>query len=263
MSKTHFRTYLTSMVIVLNSFEYLFMAENPQTGQLRQLDQNQKPCLDVTLNLYAGPEDKPVNLGTQQHVFLDKPQRPVPGNKGLPDMSQILPGSVVEQWLSTLGTVVDEKVPYFFDDSAESAKLGPSFYHRINLIQIDLPYQQPDKHCVWVMASVYEDREFTRQLKSSQINIRFCTDEYVERLWNQSVGQRPTAADLARFRADNNLFSLSEFVKQPGIVEGIGIVAGQFYTALKQYVDQYEKIDVPTIMTRFQRNVETMFPPSA
>lgn len=264
MAKTHFRTYITSMAIVLNSFEYLVLAQNPRTGQSRQMDKNQKPCLDVTLNLYTGPEDKPIDLGTQQHVFLDKPQRAMPGNKGVPAMDAILPSSVVEDWLTTLGEVIDEKVPYFVDDSSESAAMGPEFHHRISLIQIELPFNQPEKHCVSVMASVYEDEDFTRQLKSSQINIRFCTDECVERLYAEaSQGQQPTAADLAIFRADNNLFSLTEFVANDGIIDGIGTVASQFYSALKANVDQYASIDVQQIMARFQANVAAMFPVTA
>jgi hypothetical protein len=264
MAKTHFRTYLSSIAIVLNSFEFVQVATNRQTGEQRMLDRSQKPRLDVTLNLFAGPEEKPIDLGTQQHIFLDKPQRAAPGNKGLPAMDAILPGSVVESWLATLDSVVDEKVPYFVDDSEESAAIGAEFHHRINLIRIDLPFGRPEQHCVSVMASVYEDKEFTRQLKTSQVNIRFCTDEFVEAEFARlSQGQQPTAADLAIFRADNNLFSLTEFVAQPGIFDGIGIVAGQFYGALKSNVDQYSAIDVQKIMTRFQSHVATMFPVAA
>lgn len=264
MAKTHFRTYLSSIAIVLNSFEFVQVATNRQTGEQRLMERQQKPRLDVTLNLFAGPEDKPADLGTQQHIFLDKPQRAAPGNKGLPAMDAILPASVVESWLSTLAEVIDEKVPHFVDESKESEAIGPAFYHRINLIRIDLPAGQPDQHCVSVMASVYEDPEFTRQLKTSQVNLRFCTDEYAEKLYSQaSQGQQPTAADLAIFRADNNLFSLTEFVSQPGIIEGIGVVAAQFYGALKANVDQYSAIDVQTIMTRFQQAVQSMFPTAA
>lgn len=249
------------MVIVLNTFEYLQVATNRQTGEQRMFDKQQKPKLDVTLNLYAGPKDKPIDLGTQQHVFLDKPQRPFPGNSGLPAMDAILPAEVVAAWLSTLATVVDEKVPYFVDESPESEASGPAFYHRINLIQIDLPAGQPDKHCISVMASVYEDPEFTRQLKTSQVNLRFCSDEFVEAEFARlAQGKQPTAAEMAIFRADNNLFSLAEFVAQPGIISGIGTVATEFYTTLKASVEQYAAINVATIMEQFAENVAGLFP---
>lgn len=261
MAKTHFRTYIRSIVIVLNAFEYVQVNTNRQTGEQRILDKQQKPNLDVTLNLYAGPKDKPVDLGTQQHVFIDKPQRPFPGNSGLPAMDSILPAEVVSSWLSTLAAVIDEKVPYFVDESPESEAVGPAFYHRINFIRIDLPAGQPDKHCISVMASVYEDPEFLRQLKTSQVNLRFCTDEFVERLFAEvAQGQQPTAANLAAFRADNNLFSLAEFVGKQGIVSGISTVAAQFYATLKTSVEQYAAIDVPTVMAQFAENVAALFP---
>lgn len=261
MAKTHFRTYLRSIAIVLNAFEYVQVATNRQTGEQRMMERQQKPRLDVTLNLYAGPKDKPIDLGVQQHVFIDKPQRAFPGNSGLPAMDSILPAEVVAAWLATLATVVDEKVPYFVDESAESAAMGPAFYHRINLIQIDLPAGQPDKHCISVMASVYEDPEFTRQLKTSQVNLRFCSDEFVEAEFTKlAQGKQPTAAEMAIFRAENNLFSLAEFVAQPGIIPGIGLVATEFYTTLKTCVEQYAAIDVPTVMAQFAENVAAMFP---
>ena len=75
-----------------------------------------------------------------------------------------------------------------------------------------------------------------------------------------SQRQQSTAADLAIFRSDNNLFSLAEFMSQPGILEGFGVVATQFYSALKTNVDQYAAIDVATVMKKFTENVAEMFP---
>ncbi len=249
------------MNIVLNAFEYVQVATNRMTGEQRTQEKQQKPKLDVVLELFAGPEDKPVNLGTQQYVFIDKAQRPTPGNKGLPEMNQVLPESVVSDWLDVLAEVIDEKVPYFVDDSVESREIGGEFHHRINSISISLPADKPELHVIEAMASVYMDEAFTQQLTTSQVNIRFASDEYVERMYRQlSQGLEPTAAELARFRADNNIFSLAEFVSKPGVVAGVVTVGQQFYTTLKTNVNQYANIDVAKVMARFLETVQKLFP---
>lgn len=259
MSKTHFRTYLTRFVVNLFAFEYIGATED-QRGNRRPALGKQTPMLQADLTLFIGDEDKPRDVGSQQYIFTSKGTTPTDSHAGLPAMSQVLPTEVLDTWLTELDKVIDVKLPFYADESEEAQAGGPQGFIRVNRLEVSLPAQKPEQHCIAVICGLYEDEKYQRQIVNASIVVNFVTPEYAERVFKENTQREPSAAEIATFMASNDMFDLNGFIANPSIQAGVGTMVARLYSTLQSQVYQYAGIDVPTIMKRFAANLDTMYP---
>lgn len=263
MANTFFRTYLTAFAININAFEFVGIQEDRRTGQSFNAIGKQTPSFNADLTLFIGPENAPRDAGMQSYSFTAKPTQPTKSHSGLPVMGEVIPSNVIDAWLARLDQVIDEQLPFYSDDSPESKAAGPSGSIRVNRIEVRMPYNKPDQHCVTVFCGLYEDPDFQTQIVKSSIVLMFVTPEFAERVFKDNIQREPTAAELAEFMTANDMFDLAGFIGTPEIQVGVGSMVTQLYTTLKTRVFQYSQIDVPTIMQRFGRHLQEMYPAKA
>lgn len=258
MSKTHFRTYLTRFIVNLHSFEFIGTTED-QRGNRRPALGKQSPMLQADMTLFIGDEDAPRDVGSQQYVFTSKVTTPTESHKGLPLMSAVLPNEVLSTWLAELDKVIDVKLPFYSDESAEAQAAGPEGFIRVNRLEVNLPSQKPEQHSITVICGLYEDEKFQRQVVNSSIVVNFVTPEYAERVFRENTQREPSAAELATFMMANDMFDLGGFISTPSIQAGVGTMVARLYSTLQSQVYQYAAIDVPTIVMRFAANLDAMY----
>lgn len=259
MSKTHFRTYLSRFFVNLNAFEYIGATED-QRGNRRPALGRQSPSLQAELTLFIGDEENPREAGDQPYVFTAKNTTATESHRGLPPMSEVLPAEVLDAWLSQLGMIIDEKLPFYSDESDEAQTGGPEGFIRVNRIEVNLPWNRPDQHSIAVISGLYEDKDFNRQVISSSIVVTFVTPEFAERVFRESHQREPSSAELATFMAANDMFDLGGFIGIPAVQQGVATMVNRMYTTLKTRVYQYAGINVETIMTRFAETIGDMYP---
>lgn len=262
MSKTHFRTYLTRFIINLNSFEFIGATED-QRGNRRPALGKQSPMLQSDLTLFIGDEAKPRDVGTQQYIFTAKNTTPTESHRGLPPMGEVLPTEVLDTWLSELDQVIDVKLPFYSDESDEAKSGGPEGFIRVNRIEVNLPWQKPEQHCVTVICGLYEDAKYQRQIVNANIVVNFVTPEYAERVFREGTQSEPSAAELATFMVANDMFDLGGFISTAAIQSGVGTMVARLYSTLQSQVYQYASIELPTIMGRFADHLQAMYPTKA
>ena len=259
MSKTHFRTYLSRFNVNLNSFEFIGTTED-QRGNRRPALGKQSPSLQAALTLFIGDEAHPRDVGSQDYVFTSKTTTQTDSHKGLPPMSEVLPAEVLEAWLGELGEIIDQKLPFYSDESDEARTGGPVGFIRVNRIEVNLPWGKPDQHSITVILGLYEDKEFARQVVNSSIVVTFVTPEFAERVFKEATQREPSSAELATFMSSNDMFDLGGFIGTPSVQSGVAIMVSQLYTTLKDRVYQYAGINVETIMGRFAETISDMYP---
>lgn len=250
MPKTVAKPYISGFGLNLNSFTLKQVGFNQRTNALVTVFGPQKPQMMVEQTLYLGQR----NVGTQQYIFGEKATPSGASHNGLPPFSDILPvtSQAVTDWLAAIDSVLDAALPEYRDDSVESAATGPAIYLRINRIEAKMPWDKPEEQHIGVVISGYEDAAFTRQIEDIMIPVNFATDEFVKRMGPQLGAQgEMTDSQVAQVREQFLIFSLKDFLAQPGVQDGIVALGQSFFTTLKAHVYNFSEIDVPTIMSAF------------
>ncbi len=259
MSKTHFRTYLSRFNVNLNSFEFIGTTEDKRGNQRPALGK-QSPVLQAGLTLFIGDEANPRDVGSQDYLFTSKNTTPTDSHKGLPPMSELLPTEVLDAWLGELAAIIDEKLPFYSDESDDAKTGGPEGFIRVNRIEVNLPWNRPDQHSITVISGLYEDKDFNRQVVNSSIVVTFVTPEFAERVFREAMQREPSSAELATFMANNDMFDLGGFIGTPAVQNGVAVMVSRMYSTLKTRVYQYAGINVETIMERFAETIGGMYP---
>lgn len=243
--ETVLEPWLSAFAINLREFKARQSGQNRQ-GIPMSVVGAQKPSMVAKIDFFmtgasensesflAGSNEYRIADGEGASSGFDRPPRPV--------AEMITPAAV-----TAVATAVEAAVSRFVvaPNSTQKAR-GPVAFMQLNRLSLWLPFGRPDGQYVIGTFGAYADDEFTRQMVDAGMDVLFCTDEYIRA---QFQGQ--FEGDLAALRAAKGIFTLSDFFGDTGVQAAIAGVASSLFTELKAKCDQWEDVNVSTIMAGF------------
>jgi hypothetical protein len=197
--------------------------------------------IDLFLTGTTGDNPELISVGSQEYNITGEGSTGFNRTPKLP--SEFITDPVVEAVSSAVTAVVSEFVP---QPTTQQKAKGPLAFLQLNRLHIFLPYNKPEGQYVLGNFGAYSDEAMTKQMVDAGFDVLFCTDQYL----STQFGTQDSEA-IAALRSDRGIFQLSQFFGGDGVMDAISLVAGTFFAELKAKCDQWEDIDVQTIMQNF------------
>jgi len=236
--------YLSQVVVNFSKFKARTHGYNNLTNQQVPIVGEQPQMLFINTTLWLGD----IELGSQPWTFAATKTAPSEsdGHKGLPPMAEVLTPEIQALVLGKMDEYVDSKIPQYNDTSDNAQKGGIALYPKIVRLEINLPYKKTKEHFVRIVIALFKDKDYKYQLLDTDFALTFASDDFI----TQAAGTVDAEAQAA-FKLKNNMYPLADFFASDEIKQAVGGVGQGFFTAGKQYINQYSDIDVPTIMQKF------------
>lgn len=241
MATTFPEVRITNLTCTL--YEYIQQGQqtNPQTQISEPVYGKQMPSLASKLALYLAGTD--LLLGHQSYNFGDTPIPANDDHKGLPPFTEIITPEVVAAVVAAIEGAIDAAIPSF--NLAEDQKTtGPRQWFRVNRIVINLPYKDPANQFIQANIGVYRDKDFKRQDIEAGFAVGFVHDEFLVQRFGQGV-------DIPATRKLQNMFPLTDFLVDPTVGDAFKATATNYFTVLKNCVNNWSDVSVETILSKF------------
>lgn len=243
MSQLLTKPWINKIGLNLNSFTMRFSRQIQ--GQPVIQEGPQTPGLFANIGLYYDKR----NAGSRSYIF-GKDETPAEEGRSdvLPSYTELLDSAEIASVTNLIEQTVKNKV------SAQNS--GISIYTRLNRIETNFPYNQPDNYYIAAVLGVYEDAAYKYQINDADLMLLYVNDGYVMRYLNPEDRNNPSATNA--LRVENDWLSLSEFLQTPEVVTALSTVVSNLFETLQAKVFNWKTLNVGTALTDFQSALATI-----